>query len=81
VVKDPASGLVSHCIQVASYKVADPYAVQSGFLDLHISPSVTTIINPYLPDDHGDQIKVYYDIEEAADILKHLRRRYAKRAA
>lgn len=80
VIKDPASGLVSHCIQVASYKVADPYAVQSGFMDLHISPSVTTVINPYLPDDHGDQIKVFYSVEEAASYLKFLRRRYAKHA-
>lgn len=80
-IKDPASGLVSHALRVASYKIADPYAVQNGFLDLNISPCASTIINPYLPDEHGDKIKVYYSTEEAADYLKHLRRRYAKKAA
>tara|TARA_R110002051_G_scaffold320852_1_gene407064 strand:+ start:172 stop:1068 length:897 start_codon:yes stop_codon:yes gene_type:complete len=69
VVKDPASGLISHCIRVAAYKIIDDYAKQGGFLDGHISPSVTCIFQPQYADSDPRLVTVFHDTEEAAEYL------------
>ena len=68
-VKDPATGLISHCIRVAAYKIIDDYAKAGGFLDGHISPSVTCIIDPAEPDESPKLIQVFHDTTEAAEYL------------
>jgi hypothetical protein len=67
-IKDPAAGTVSHCIQVASYKVHDRYAKDKGFPDQHISPSVVTIIDPEAPE--AGFVQVFHDVDAAVDFLK-----------
>lgn len=67
-IKDPAAGTVSHCIQVASYKVHDRYAKDKGFPDQHISPSVVTIIDPDAPE--AGFVQVFHDVEAGVDFLK-----------
>lgn len=75
--KDPATGLIGHCIQVASYKTFDRYARERGFRDQSFGPCVLTTINPALPQNHPDAIKAWWDPFEGADYLAHLRRRVA----
>lgn len=74
IVKDPATGILSHCMQVASYKIYDRYAREKGFRDQHIAPCVTTIINPYAKKETG-LISAFWDVDEAAEYLTHLRRK------
>ena len=73
ILKDPASGLVSHAIRVAGYKIFDRYADQLGLPDANVSPAVVTIIDPDLPDDHPGQVTVFHDVERGAEFLNMLR--------
>ncbi|MFI9653050.1 hypothetical protein [Guyparkeria halopsychrophila] len=74
IVKDPANGVLSHCIQVASYKVYDRYAREKGFRDQHISPAVVTVIDPDAKDQRG-LITTFWDVQQGADFLTYLRER------
>jgi len=74
VIKDANSGVVSHCIQVASYKIYDRYAKERGFRDQHISPCAVTIIDPYARDQAG-LVQTFWDADLAADFLTFLRRK------
>lgn len=71
--KDPGSEKVIHCIQLASYKRWDRYAVEKGFKDLAIPPSCVTVIDPRA-SVHG-RVQVFWDSEQGADYLKWLRGR------
>lgn len=73
VLKDPDTGIAMHAIQIASYKVYDRYAKERGFRDQHLSPSALTVIDPALPTDHPDLIKVFWDAEEGAEYLTYKR--------
>ncbi len=75
VLKDAITGITMHAIKVASYKVYDRYAKDRGFRDNALSPCVLTTINPDLPPDHPDLVKVWWEPEEGADYLGFLRRR------
>jgi hypothetical protein len=75
VIKCPATGLISHCIQIASYKVYDRYAKERGFRDQHISPCAVTLINPYAEREAG-LLQLYWDPEEAADVLAFKRKKW-----
>jgi len=66
-IKDPAGGTVSHCIQVGSYKIHDRFAKERGFRDQHISPSVVTIIDPEATK--VGLVTVFHDVEAAVDYL------------
>lgn len=72
-VKDPSDGTISHCIQVASYKVHDRYAKDKGFPDQHIAPAVLTIIDPERPE--CGFVTVFDDIEEGVEYLRWKRGR------
>ena len=75
VLKDPISGITMHAMKVASYKIYDRYAKERGFRDNCLSPCALTTINPALPPDHPDLVKVWWEPEEGADYLTFLRRR------
>jgi hypothetical protein len=75
VLKDAISGITMHACKVASYKIYDRYAKERGFRDNCLSPCALTTINPALPADHPDLVKVWWDPEEGADYLTFLRRR------
>lgn len=67
--KCPDSGITMHAIKVASYKTLDRYAREKGFKDQTLSPCCVTVIDPSLPGDHPDLVKVFWDPEEGADYL------------
>lgn len=73
--KDPMTGLVSHCIRVASYKVHDRYAEELGLDDKSFGPNVVTIINPYAKTEIG-LVKVEFDVQEGADLLTWMRKKW-----
>lgn len=67
--KCPATGLVTHALRVAGFKILDRYAKEMGLPNQNISPSSTTIIDPRFADDDPRLITVIHDVEEAADYL------------
>lgn len=73
-IKDPNSGRISHCLQVASYKVYDRYAMERGFRDQNINPATMVVINPAASRETGF-IQVFFDIDNGVDYLKFLRGR------
>ena len=75
IIKQPNSGLISHAIRVASYKIYDNYAKQLGLKNQNVSPAVMTVINPDRPDDDAGLVTVLHDVETGVDFLKFLRRR------
>jgi hypothetical protein len=81
-IKDPATGLISHAIRVASYKWHDRYADEKGLPDQNFSENVVTVIDPQASDERG-LVTVLLNVEEAAEFLTWKRRKFAqgKRAA
>lgn len=71
-IKDPESGKICHCIQVASYKRYDRYAREKGFRDQSLSPCVVTVIDPDATDP-ADLIQVFWTIEAALTYMRGLR--------
>jgi hypothetical protein len=72
-IKDPATGLVSHCVQVSSYKVFDEYAKDKGLIDRHISPAVVAVNDPKEPP--AGRVTVFFDVDAGVDFLEFKRRR------
>lgn len=73
VLKDPATGLVSHAVRVSSYKTWDRYAHEKGLPNQDIFPNAVTIINPRYADDDPRLIHTCFDVEQGADYLTWLR--------
>lgn len=71
--KDPASGLISHVLRVASYKKFDDYAEELGLPDQCAFPSCVTIIDPDEPDNSVRRITFIPDVEQGCDYLTWLR--------
>ena len=69
VLKDPSSGLISHAIQVASFKRIDGYADKLGLDDKNIFNSPVTIIDPKYDDNDNRLITTIFDPYEGADYL------------
>lgn len=68
VIKCPATGVISHCVQVASYKVYDRYAKERGFADQHLSPCGTVVLDPWASHP-AEYIKLFWEPQEAAEFL------------
>ncbi len=75
ILKDPSSGLLSHILRVAGYKVHDRYAKDLGLPDQNISPAAVTIIDPRWEDSDPRLLTVFHDVALGADFLTFLRRR------
>ena len=75
VLKDPASGLISHAIQVASFKNMDEYANKLGLDDKNIFNAPVTIIDPRYDDNDNRLITTFFNPHEAADYLTFKRKR------
>lgn len=73
VLKDPSSGLISHAIQVASFKRIDGYADKLGLHDNNIFNCPVTIIDPRYDENSNKHIQVIQDLETGCDYLKFLR--------
>ena len=76
VLKDPASGLITHALQVASFKIMDSYADKLGLDDKNIFNAPVTIIDPSYDDDDNRLITTIFNPYEAAEYLtwKRLRK-------
>lgn len=77
VLKDAISGITMHALKVSSYKRFDRYARDKGFRDNTLSPCAVTVIDPSLPNEHPDLIKVFWEPEVGADYLTFLRNKKA----
>ena len=75
VLKDPATGLISHAIRVSSYKTYDRYAHEKGLPNQDIFCNAVTIIDPRFEDDDPRLIHTCFDVEQGADYLTWLRTR------
>lgn len=74
IIKDVKSGVVSHCLQVASYKIHDRYAEEKGMEDKNIFNCPVTILNPNAKNEN-QLVHTIFDTEEAAEYLTWLRSR------
>lgn len=74
--KDPDTGKILHCIQVASYKRYDRYAREKGFRDQSLSPCVLTVIDPDAINP-ANLIQVFWDADRGAEYLTWLRSKAA----
>ena len=73
VVKNAASGVISHALQVASFKIMDSYADKLGLDDKNIFNCPVTIIDPRYDDDDNRLITTIFNPEVAAKYLTYLR--------
>jgi hypothetical protein len=78
VVRDPASGLISHALRVGSYKTYDRYAEERGLPNQTFTVAPVTVIDPEQPDDSPRCVTVFLDPEEGAEFLTFKRKRWAK---
>ena len=78
VLKDPATGLISHGLRIASYKIHDRYAVEKGLPDQNIFMCPVTIIDPQYDDNDPRLVTTIFDPIEAADYLTWKRSKHGK---
>jgi hypothetical protein len=78
VLKDPASGLLSHALRVGSYKSYDRYAEEKGLPNQCFTVCPVTLIDPRWPDDDPRLVQVFFDPEPAAEYLTWLRKKWAR---
>ena len=76
VLKDPSSGLISHAIQVASFKNMDKFAEKMGLDDKNIFNAPVTIIDPRYDDDDTRLITTIFSPEKAAGYLNYIRQEW-----
>ncbi len=76
VLKDPATGLISHGLQVASFKIIDEYADRLGLDDKNIFNCPVTIIDPRYDDDDNRLITTIFNPELGAEYLTFIRERW-----
>ena len=69
----PATGQLTHLLQLGSYKIHDEYADRLALLPRLISPSCTIIIDPKASE--LGLVRVEHDTESAADYLTWMRNR------
>ena len=77
VLRDPATGLISHAIRVGSYKTFDRYAEEKGLPNATFMVAPVVVIRPEFADDDNRLLTIFYDPETGADFLRFLRKRKA----
>jgi len=77
-VKDPSSGLITHAIRVASYKIYDSYAESQGLPNQTIFTCPVTIIDPNFADNDRRCVTFLPDVQEAASYLTWKRSRWTR---
>ena len=76
VLKDPSTGLISHGIQVASFKIVDNYADKLGLDDRNIFNCPVTIIDPQYEDSDNRLITTIFNPLEGAEYLTFKRKQW-----
>jgi predicted transcriptional regulator len=74
---DASQRIISWAIRVPSYKILDNHAIEIGANGNFVSPTCTTIINPYAEREEG-LVTVIWDLDTAADFLTFQRKKYGK---
>jgi hypothetical protein len=69
---NPHTGVLSHCLQVGSYKISDDYAKERGFSRNNLSPSVLTIIDPEAHSE-AERVLVFPSVTQGVKVLRALR--------
>lgn len=72
-VRDPDTGRLTWCYQVAAFKVVDDYGDELGLPDKHVSPAVAFVVDPARADDDPQLVTAFHDPEAAVRYLKMLR--------
>ncbi len=67
--KCPSSGLISHGIRCAGYKVYDRYAKELGLPNQNIFSTAVTVIDPQYDDDDTRLVTTLFNVQEAAEYL------------
>jgi hypothetical protein len=75
IVKNAKTGVLSHCVRVAGYKVWDRYAKERFFADRRISESASIIIDPACDPTDPRHIQVFFSVEAGCEYLKYLRKK------
>lgn len=81
VVRDPMSGLISHCLRVGSYKTHDRYADELGLPNQTFTVCPVVVVRPQFADDDNRLLTTFFDPDTAAEFLTWLRTRKSERAA
>jgi hypothetical protein len=81
VVRDPSTGLLSHCVRTGSDKTFDRYAEEHGLPNQTFTVCPVFVIDPSQPDDSPNCVTVHFDPAEAADYLAFKRRKWARKRA
>ena len=67
---------ITHCMQLASYKVLDSYARSEGFRHHNIAPSMCIVVDPRAEKEE-DKIVVTYSISKGITLQQALLERYS----
>lgn len=81
VVRDPESGLLSHCVRAGSYKTYDRYAEEKGLPNQTFTVCPVAVIDPEQPDDSARCVTIFFDPAEGADYLTFKRKKWARKRA
>ena len=76
VLRDPQSGLISHGLQIASFKKIDDYADRLGLEDNNIFNAPVTIIDPRYEDSDNRLITTIFNAFEGGEYLTWKRSEY-----
>jgi hypothetical protein len=79
VVRDPSTGLLSHCLRVGSYKTHDRYAEEKGLPNQTFTVCPTLVFRPSYADDDPRFITTLFDPETGADYLTWARSKKSER--
>ena len=69
-------GGISHCVQVASYKVFDRYAEEKGLKDHHISPCAFLVLD--VNGSPAERVKLFWDPVTGVEYLNFLRSQHVE---
>jgi hypothetical protein len=81
VVRDPMTGLISHCLRIGSYKTLDRYADELGLPNQTFMISPVVVVRPQFADDDNRLLTTFFEPGIAAEFLTWLRKRKSERAA
>jgi hypothetical protein len=80
VVRDPMTGLISHCLRIGSYKLLDRFADERGLPDQTFQVCPVVVVRPQFSDDDNRLLTTFFEPETAADFLTWLRSRKSEAA-
>lgn len=79
VVRDPMSGLISHCLRIGSYKTHDRYADERGLPNQNFAISPVVVVRPQFEDSDNRLLTTFFEPGTASEFLTWLRGRKSER--